>query len=242
MRRAMGCWRTDCVIDNLTSRFNSFSANLLILHSTLLVLNRVALLFEDSLTLLLPLSRTHLLLVSVTDVLIYSGALLFLGWLTMLFRDSTTNGVRDNGASTLLHGGTDILMSCVALLFWHIMTVVLIFWMALFVADRMTFLLVSCCTLLLLNCSAVLLWHLLALLSVDCRAHLRLDWSTNVVTLWLVEALVVVSVLLGNLLELAAVAHCTSSEGIGNSSSKEASNHPEELHVAQQIHLLRKWS
>ena len=82
-----------------------------------------------------------------------------------------------------------------------------------------------------------------------------------------------------NLLELAAVAHCTSSEGIGNSSSKEASNHldmwafsnvgktilniyvhgnsgcvragypiaiflsnPEELHVAQQIHLLRKWS
>jgi len=61
------------------------------------------------------------------------------------------------------------------------------------------------------------------------------------VTLWLVEALVVMSVLLGNLLKFAAVAHCASSEGIGNSSNKQASNHPEELHVAQQIHLLRKW-
>jgi len=51
------------------------------------------------------------------------------------------------------------------------------------------------------------------------------------VTLWFVEALVVVSVLLRHLFEFAAIAHCASSEGIGNSSSQEASNHPEKLHV-----------
>merc|ERR1719180_566066 len=144
MRRAVGCWRADCVVHNLTSCLNSLSANLLVLHSTLLMLNRLALLFEDSLTLLLPLSGTHLLLVSVADMLVYSCALLFLGWLTMLFRDSTTNGVGDNCACTLLYSGTDILMSCIAFLFWYIMTMFLIFWVALFVADRMTFLLVSC--------------------------------------------------------------------------------------------------
>merc|ERR1719180_650465 len=115
MRRAVGCWRADCVVDNLTSRLNSLSANLLVLHSTLRMLNRLALLFEDSLTLLLPFSGTHLLLVSVADVLVYSCALLFLGWLTMLFRDSTTDGVGDNYACTLLHSGTYILMSCLAL-------------------------------------------------------------------------------------------------------------------------------
>ena len=62
-----------------------------------------------------------------------------------------------------------------------------------------------------------------------------------------------------NLLQLAAITHCTSSEGIGGDSSKEARHHldqastlcspdsppftyPEELHVAQQIHLVRKWA
>jgi len=62
------------------------------------------------------------------------------------------------------------------------------------------------------------------------------------VTLWLVEALVVVPLVLAHLLQLAAITHCTSSEGIGGDSSKEARHHPEELHVAQQIHFMRKWA
>merc|ERR1719458_1177979 len=186
----MGCRWTDCVIHNLTSRLNGVSTNLLVLHPALLVLNRVAFLFKDSLALLLSLSGAHLLLVSVADVLIYSGALFFLGGLTMLFRDSATYGMRYNGAGTLLDSGADILVDCVALLFRHIVAHILIFWMALFVADWVTFLLVCCCTLFLLSCGAVLLWHYFALLSVDCRAHLRLDGSTDVVAFWFVEALV----------------------------------------------------
>jgi hypothetical protein len=172
VRGSAGRRWTHCVIHNLTSGLNGVSTNLLVLHPALLVLDRVAFLFKDSLALLLPLSGANLLLVSVADVLIYSGALFFLGGLTMLFRDSATDRVGNDGAGPLLHSGTDILVGCVALLFRHIVAHVLIFWMALFVADWVTFLLVSCCTLFLLNCSAMLLWHLRALLSVDCRAHL----------------------------------------------------------------------
>merc|ERR1719507_2111677 len=116
----MGRRWTDCVIHNLTSRLNGVSTNLLVLHPALLVLNRVAFLFKDSLALLLSLGGAHLLLMSVADVLIYSGALFFLGRLTMLFRDSATDGVRYNGAGTLLDSGANILVDCVALLFRHI--------------------------------------------------------------------------------------------------------------------------
>jgi hypothetical protein len=241
VRGAVGCRWADRVIHNLTSRLNGLSANLLVLHPALLMLNRVALLFKDSLALLFSLSGAHLLLVSVADVLIYSGALFFLGGLTVLFRDSATDRVRYNGAGALLDSGANILVGCVAFLLWHVVAHILIFWMAFFVADWMTLLLVSCCTRFLLNCSAVLLWHLLALLSVDCRAHLWLDRTTDIVTFWFVEALVVVPLVLGHLLQLATVSHSTSTEGIGDDSSKQARHHPEELHVAQQIHLVRKW-
>lgn len=93
VRGAVGRRWADCVINNLTARLNGISTNLLVIHPALLVLNRVAFLFKDSLALLFSLSRTHLLLVSVADVLIYSGALFFLGRLTMLFRDGATDGV-----------------------------------------------------------------------------------------------------------------------------------------------------
>jgi len=102
-RMRMGRGGTNCVIDNLTSCLYGLLANLLVLHHTLLVLNRVALLFKDSLTLFLLPGRTHLLLMSVADVLIHSGALLFLGRLTVLFWDRATHWVGDDNTSTLLH-------------------------------------------------------------------------------------------------------------------------------------------
>lgn len=87
--------RAHGVVHNLTSRLDSLGANLLVLDSALLVVNRVAFLFKDSLALLLPLSGADLLLMCVAHVFVHSCALLLLGRLTMLFGNSATHRMWD---------------------------------------------------------------------------------------------------------------------------------------------------